>query len=198
MSSNYISESISLVRNLKKATKGDKFAMVNAVGNVMKVTEKLARIDNSWGEAARGALDTYSNTVATNKVAGSADKFIQVAKMSDEIGIVKSGVQVLTCSSPIRKTVEETLGWGTKFASKHLMLHVVPDMIKNTKSLNSLAKSVGDFSKNTKNMGQLPAVISGIAYSVVTVNAPKYARKIGGWICDKLGVKQYDDPKKKF
>lgn len=54
--------------------------MVNAVGNVMKVTEKLARIDNPWGEAARGALDTYSNTVATNKVAGSADKFIQVAK----------------------------------------------------------------------------------------------------------------------
>lgn len=77
------------------------------------------------------------------------------------------------------------------------MLHVVPDMIKNTKSLNSVAKSVGDFSKNTKNMGQLPAVISGIAYSVVTVNAPKYARKIGGWICDKLGVKPYDNPEKK-
>lgn len=197
MSSNYISESISLVRNLKKASKGDKFAMVGVVGNVVKVTEKLAKIDNSWGEAARGALDTYSNAVATNDIANSADKFIKVAKMSDEIGIVKSGVQVLTCSSPVRKAIEETLGWSAKFAAKHAMLHTVPDFVKNTKSLNSVARSVGDFSKNTKGMGQLPAVITGIGYSVATIYAPKYARKLGGWISDKLGVKQYDDPNKK-
>ena len=77
------------------------------------------------------------------------------------------------------------------------MLHTVPDFVKNTKSLNSVAKSVGDFSKNTKGMGQLPAVITGIGYSVATIYAPKYARKLGSWISDKLGVKQYDDPNKK-
>ena len=47
MSSNYISESISLVRNLKKAAKGDKLAAFSAIGNAVKVTEKIAKIDNS-------------------------------------------------------------------------------------------------------------------------------------------------------
>ena len=60
MSSNYISESISLVRNLKKATKGDKIATFCAVGNVVKVTEKLAKIDNGWGTAAKGVVDSFT------------------------------------------------------------------------------------------------------------------------------------------
>ena len=41
MSSNYISESISLIRNLKKATNGDKMAAVSVVGNTVKVAPNL-------------------------------------------------------------------------------------------------------------------------------------------------------------
>ena len=61
--------------------------------------------------------------------------------------------------------------------------------------MNSVATKVGDFAKNTKGMGQLPAVISGIGYSLATIYAPKYARKLGGWISDKLGIKPYEDKK---
>ena len=126
----------------------------------------------------------------------TAGLFIDVAKQGDEIGMCKSAVQVFQSSSPLRKGIEETLGWSAKFAAKHVMLHEVPKMVQNTKCLNSVAQKVGDFSKNTKGMGQLPAVIVGVAYSLATIYAPKYARKAGGWICDKLGIKPYEEDKK--
>lgn len=196
MSSNYISESISLVRNLKKAANGDKLAAVSVVGNAVKVTEKLAKIDNSWGTAAKGVIDTFSKTAENSESMQNVNLFVQVAKQGDEIGMCKSAVQVFNSSSPLRKGIEETLGWSAKFAAKHVMLHEVPKFIQNTKCLNSVAQGIGEFSKNTKGMGQLPALISGIGYSLATIYAPKYARKAGGWICDKLGIKPYEEDKK--
>lgn len=193
MSSNYISESISLVRNLKKAANGDKLAAFSVIGNAVKVTEKIAKIGNSWGEAARGVVDTFSKTAQTSESMQAANKIANVARMGDEIGMCKSAVQIATSSSPIRKAIEETLGWSAKFTAKHVMLHTVPEFIKNTKSLNSVATKVGDFAKNTKGMGQLPAVISGIGYSLATIYAPKFARKLGGWVSDKLGIKPYEE-----
>ncbi len=195
MSSNYISESISLVRNLKKAAKGDKLAAFSAIGNAVKVTEKIAKIDNSWGDAARGVVDSFSKAAETSESLQTANKIANVARMGDEIGMCKSAVQIFASKSPVRKAIEETLGWSAKFTAKHVMLHTVPEFIKNTKSLNSVATKVGDFAKNTKGMGQLPAVISGIGYSLATIYAPKYARKLGGWISDKLGIKPYEDKK---
>ena len=195
MSSNYISESISLVRNLKKAANGDKLAAFCATRNVVKVANKLAKVDNSWGEAARGVVDSFSKASENSDSLKTAGLFIDVAKQGDEIGMCKSAVQVFQSSSPLRKGIEETLGWSAKFAAKHVMLHEVPKFVKNTKCLNSVAQKVGDFSKNTKGMGQLPALIVGIGYSLATIYAPKYARKAGGWICDKLGVKPYDEKK---
>ena len=71
MSSNYISESISLVRNLKKAANGDKLAAYCATGNAVKVVQKLAKVDNSWGQAARGVVDSFTkgtrSTVSVDK-----------------------------------------------------------------------------------------------------------------------------------
>ena len=195
MSSNYISESRSLVRNLKKAAKGDKLAAFSAIGNAVKVTEKIAKIDNSWGDAARGVVDSFSKAAETSESLQTANKIANVARMGDEIGMCKSAVQIFASNSPVRKAIEETLGWSAKFTAKHVMLHTVPEFIKNTKSLNSVATKVGDFAKNTKGMGQLPAVISGIGYSLATIYAPKYARKLGGWISDKLGIKPYEDKK---
>ncbi|MBR1943105.1 hypothetical protein IJ843_05165 [bacterium] len=195
MSSNYISESISLVRNLKKAANGDKLAAFCATGNVVKVANKLAKVDNSWGEAARGVVDSFSKASENSDSLKTAGLFIDVAKQGDEIGMCKSAVQVFQSSSPLRKGIEETLGWSAKFAAKHVMLHEVPKMVQNTKCLNSVAQKVGDFSKNTKGMGQLPALIFGVGYSLATIYAPKYARKAGGWICDKLGIKPYDEKK---
>jgi len=195
MSSNYISESISLVRNLKKAANGDKLAAFCATGNVVKVANKLAKVDNSWGEAARGVVDSFSKASENSDSLKTAGLFIDVAKQGDEIGMCKSAVQVFQSSSPLRKGIEETLGWSAKFAAKHVMLHEVPKMVQNTKCLNSVAQKVGDFSKNTKGMGQLPALIVGVGYSLATIYAPKYARKAGGWICDKLGIKPYDEKK---
>lgn len=196
MSSNYISESISLVRNLKKATKGDKLAAYAALGNVVKVTNKLAKVDNSWGDAARGVIDSFSKASENSSSLQNAALIANVAKHGDEIGMCKSAVQIFQSSSPVRKTIEETLGWSAKFAAKHVMLHSLPKFVKNTKSLNNVATKVCDFSKNTKGMGQLPALITGIGYSVATIYAPKYARKLGGWISDKLGIKKYDEEKK--
>ena len=196
MSSNYISESISLVRNLKKAAKGDKLAAFSSLGNVVKVTNKLAKVDNSWGEAARGVVDSFSKASENSDSLKNMTLIANVAKQGDEIGMCKSAVQIFQSSSPVRKTIEETLGWSAKFAAKHVMLHTLPEFVKNTKSLNPVATKVGDFAKNTKGMGQLPALITGIAYSVATIYAPKYARKFGGWISDKLGIKSYDEEKK--
>lgn len=196
MSSNYISESISLVRNLKKAAKGDKLATFCAVGNVVKVTEKLAKIDNGWGTAAKGVVDSFTKASENSDSLKNVNLFVNVARQGDEIGMCKSAVQVFQSSSPLRKGIEETLGWSAKFAAKHVMLHELPKFVKNTKCLNSVAQKVGDFSKNTKGMGQLPAVIVGVAYSLATIYAPKYARKAGGWICDKLGIKPYEEDKK--
>ena len=68
--------------------------------------------------------------------------------------------------------------------------------INNTKCLNNVASKVNTFAKNTKGMGQVPALITGVAYSLATIYAPKYARKLGGWISDKLGIKPYDEDKK--
>lgn len=196
MSSNYISESISLIRNLKKATNGDKMAAVSVVGNTVKVVEKLAKVNNSWGEAARGVVDSFEKTAENSDSLKNVGMFVKVAKQGDEIGMVKSAVQVATSSSPIRKGIEETLGWSAKFAAKHVMLHEVPKFINNTKCLNSVASKVNTFAKNTKGMGQVPALITGVAYSLATIYAPKYARKLGGWISDKLGIKPYDEDKK--
>lgn len=196
MSSNYISESISLVRNLKKATKGDKLAAFCAVGNVAKVTTKLAKANNSWGEAARGVVDTFARTAETSESMKHASMVVNVAKLGDEIGMCKSAVQVFESSSPVRKAVEETMGWTAKFVAKDFMLKTLPKFVQNTKSLNSVATKVNDFAKNTKGMGQLPAVITGIGYSLATIYGPKYARKLGGWVCDKLGIKPYEDQKK--
>lgn len=196
MSSNYISESISLVRNLKKAAKGDKLATFCAVGNAVKVTEKLAKIDNGWGTAAKGVVDSFTKASENSDSLKNVNLFVNVARQGDEIGMCKSAVQVFQSSSPLRKGIEETLGWSAKFAAKHVMLHELPKFVKNTKCLNSVAQKVGDFSKNTKGMGQLPAVIVGVAYSLATIYAPKYARKAGGWICDKLGIKPYEEDKK--
>lgn len=196
MSSNYISESISLVRNLKKAAKGDKLATFCAVGNAVKVTEKLAKIDNGWGTAAKGVVDSFTKASENSDSLKNVGLFVNVAKQGDEIGMCKSAVQVFQSSSPLRKGIEETLGWGAKFAAKHFMLHTAPEIVKNTKCLNSVAQKVGDFSKNTKGMGQLPALIVGVGYSLATIYAPKYARKAGGWICDKLGIKPYEEDKK--
>lgn len=196
MSSNYISESISLVRNLKKAAKGDKLATFCAVGNAVKVTEKLAKIDNGWGTAAKGVVDSFTKASENSDSLKNVNMFVNVARQGDEIGMCKSAVQVFQSSSPLRKGIEETLGWSAKFAAKHVMLHEVPKLVKNTKCLNSVAQKVGDFSKNTKGMGQLPALIVGVGYSLATIYAPKYARKAGGWICDKLGIKPYEEDKK--
>ena len=196
MSSNYISESISLVRNLKKATNGDKLAAFCAVGNAVKVTEKLAKIDNGWGTAAKGVVDSFTKASENSDSLKNVNLFVDVARQGDEIGMCKSAVQVMRSSSPLRKGIEETLGWSAKFAAKHVMLHEVPKFVKNTKCLNSVAQKVGDFSKNTKGMGQLPALIVGIGYSLATIYAPKYARKAGGWIADKLGIKPYEEDKK--
>ncbi len=196
MSSNYISESISLVRNLKKAAKGDKIATFCAVGNAVKVTEKLAKIDNGWGTAAKGVVDSFTKASENSDSLKNVNMFVNVARQGDEIGMCKSAVQVFQSSSPIRKAVEETLGWSAKFAAKHVMLHEVPKFVQNTKCLNSIATKIGDFSKNTKGMGQLPALIVGVGYSLATIYAPKYARKAGGWISDKLGIKPYEEDKK--
>ena len=196
MSSNYISESISLIRNLKKAANGDKLAAYCATGNAVKVVNKLAKVDNSWGQAARGVVDSFSKAAENSDSMKTANLFVNVAKQGDEIGMCKSAVQVFQSSSPLRKGIEETLGWSAKFAAKHVMLHEVPKFVKNTKCLNTVAEKVCDFSKNTKGMGQLPALITGIGYSLATIYAPKYARKAGGWICDKLGIKPYEEDKK--
>lgn len=196
MSSNYISESISLVRNLKKATNGDKLAAFSALGNVVKVTNKLAKVDNSWGEAARGVVDSFSKASENSDSLKNMTLIANVAKQGDEIGMCKSTVQIFKSTSPIRKAVEETLGWSAKFTAKHIMLHTLPEFVKNTKPLNNVATKVGDFAKNTKGMGQLPALITGIGYSLATIYGPKYARKLGGWVSDKLGIKPYEEEKK--
>lgn len=196
MSSNYISESISLVRNLKKAANGDKFATFSALGNAVKVTNKLAKIDNSWGEAARGVVDSFSKASENSDSLKTMGKIADVAKQGDEMGMCRSAVQIFESSSPMRKAIEETLGWSAKFTAKHIMLHTLPEFVKNTKSLNNVATKIGDFSKNTKGMGQLPALITGVGYSLATIYGPKYARKLGGWVSDKLGIKPYDDEKK--
>ncbi len=196
MSSNYISESISLVRNLKKAANGDRFATFNALGNAVKVTNKLAKIDNSWGDAAKGVIDSFTKASENSDSLKTMGMIADVAKQGDEMGMCRSAVQVFQSSSPMRKAIEETMGWTAKFTAKHVMLHTLPDFVKNTKSLNNVATKVGDFSKKTKGMGQLPAVITGIAYSLATIYGPKYARKLGGWVSDKLGIKPYEEEKK--
>ena len=196
MSSNYISESISLVRNLKKAAKGDKFATFNALGNVVKVTNKLAKIDNSWGDAAKGVVDSFTKASENSDSLKTMGMIADVAKQGDEMGMCRSAVQIFQSSSPMRKAIEETMGWTAKFTAKHVMLHTLPEFVKNTKSLNNVATKVGDFAKNTKGMGQLPAVITGIGYSLATIYGPKYARKLGGWVSDKLGIKPYEEGKK--
>ncbi len=196
MSSNYISESISLVRNLKKAANGDKFATFNALGNVVKVTNKLAKIDNSWGDAAKGVVDSFTKASENSDSLKTMGMIADVAKQGDEMGMCRSAVQIFQSSSPMRKAIEETMGWTAKFTAKHVMLHTLPEFVKNTKSLNNVATKVGDFAKNTKGMGQLPAVITGIGYSLATIYGPKYARKLGGWVSDKLGIKPYEDEKK--
>ena len=196
MSSNYISESISLIRNLKKASKGDKLAAFCATGNVVKFANKLSKAENGWGEAAKGVVDSFSKAAENSDSLKTVGMFVNVAKQGDEIGMCKSSVQIMNSSSPLRKGIEETLGWSAKFAAKHFMLHKAPEIVKNTKCLNNVAQKIGDFSKNTKGMGQLPALIIGVSYSLATIYAPKYARKAGGWICDKLGIKPYDEQKK--
>lgn len=196
MSSNYISESISLVRNLKKAANGDRFATFNALGNAVKVTNKLAKIDNSWGDAAKGVIDSFTKASENSDSLKTMGMIADVAKQGDEMGMCRSAVQVFQSSSPMRKAIEETMGWTAKFTAKHVMLHTLPDFVKNTKSLNNVATKVGDFSKKTKGLGQLPAVITGIAYSLATIYGPKYARKLGGWVSDKLGIKPYEEEKK--
>lgn len=196
MSSNYISESISLIRNLKKAANGDKIAAYCATGNAVKVAQKLAKVDNSWGQAARGVVDSFTKAAENSDSLKTANIFVNVAKQGDEIGMCKSAVQIMQSSSPLRKGIEEVCGWSAKFAAKHVMLNQVPNLIKNTKCLNSVAEKVCDFSKNTKGMGQVPAIITGVAYSLATIYAPKYARKAGSWICDKLGIKKYEEDKK--
>lgn len=196
MSSNYISESISLIRNLKKAANGDKLAAFCATGNVVKFANKLSKAENGWGEAAKGVVDSFSKAAENSDSLKAVGKFVNVAKQGDEIGMCKSAVQIMTSSSPLRKGIEETLGWTAKLATKRFMLHKAPEIVKNTKCLNNIAQKIGNFSKNTKNMGQLPALIIGVSYSLATIYAPKYARKAGGWICDKLGIKPYEDEKK--
>ncbi len=197
MSANYISEIISLTRDAKKAWNGDKLSAVFTVGDATKVIEKLAKVDNSWGGAARDVIDVFTKSTQNSKSLRDLSGVVSLARKADEISMVNSVIQATKSNSPTRKFVEEALGWTVKFATNTFMLNNVPKFIKNNTGLNSIATKITDFSKNNKGFGQVPNIISGIAFSVTDIYIPKYARKLGGWVCDKLGVEPYKETSSK-
>lgn len=193
MQANYISEAISVIRNGYKAAKGDKIAPFVALGHFAKGAQSFANSNAPFSNSVKNLADSFAKGAQESNYVRSAKELVDVTKKSDEIGMCQSAISLFFSSSPIRKTIEEVLGWGTKLLGDYLMLNKLPTAVKNSGSLASVSNKVSDFAKNSKAFGQVPAIISGIAYSAVSIAAPVYARKFGNWISDKLGIKPYKD-----
>ena len=196
MNSNYISSAISAIRSGYKAVKtGDKIAPFVTLGYIAKGIDSYADSTAPFSDSVKQVTDSFAKAATESNYVRSAKELIDLTKKTDEVGMCRSAVSLFFSSSPVRKTIEEVLGWGTKLLGDYLMLNKLPDVVKSNGVLSSVSSKVSNFAKNTSGFGQLPAVISGLAYSAVSINAPKYARKLGNLISDKLGIKPYKEEK---
>lgn len=189
MSSNYVSSIISLVRSGNKTIKGDKISAITTVGHAAKVIEKVAKLqDTGAGKIAGSIVDTLTMTAETNPAVNILGKGLKIAKKADAIGCARSAVKTFKSETPARTLIEESSSWGAKFFVKGLWLKNINNFQKNTKGVNKVTAKIYDFSKSTKGCGQIPALISGVGYSLATIYAPKVGRKIGAFVADKLGL----------
>lgn len=196
MQSNYISQAISVLIDGYKTVKGDQLAPFTMLGHAAKGIERYGNASAWRSESVKNFTDSFQKAAEESEFVRSAKEMIDFTKKTDEIGMCKSAVSVFFSSSPIRKGIEEICNWTTKLFTKDILLNKLPKLIKNQKTLNSISDSVAKFSKNTKGFGQLPVIISGVTYSAATILLPKYGKKLGTWVCDKLGVKPYSEDEK--
>ena len=186
MSSNYVSSLMSLKGDIVKASKGDKVAILTAVGNVSKVIEKTAKLkDTTLGQYAGEIVDTFSKAVDGNALGTVAKGALKVARSGDEIGIVRSGIKTLKSASPARTFIQESCGWAGKFIAKDLILTHGAKLL-NIKGIKPISDAVTKFSKNTKGFGQVPNIVGGLTYSYAKTYGKKAGRAVGTFICDVL------------
>jgi len=186
MSSNYVSSLMSLKGDIVKAAKGDKVAILTAVGNASKVIEKTAKLtDTPIGQYAGEIVDTFSKAVDGNALGTVAKGALKVARSGDEIGILRSGIKTLKSASPARTFIQESCGWAGKFIAKDLILTHGAKLL-NIKGIKPIADTVTKFSSNTKGFGQVPNIVGGVTYSFAKTYGKKAGRAVGTLICDAL------------
>lgn len=186
MSSNYVSSLMSLKGDIVKATKGDKVAILTAVGNASKVIEKTAKLtDTPIGQYAGEIVDTFSKAVDGNALGSVAKGALKVARSGDEIGILRSGIKTIKSASPARTFIQESCGWAGKFIAKDLILTHGAKLL-NIKGIKPVADAVTKFSSNTKGFGQVPNIVGGVTYSFAKTYGKKAGRAVGTFICDAL------------
>lgn len=189
MSSNYVAELISCARSGRKACRTrDPVTIATTVGYAAKALAKTAELkDTKIGQYTSELLDTFAKTTDTSKVGGFAKEVLDVAKHSDEIGMIRSTVKAVKSDSMARVLIEEGFGWLTRYIFKET-ISTYGGKLLNIKGIKPISDGIINFSKNTKGFGQVPNIISGVAYTMAKDCGKKFGKYIGKRISDGLKI----------
>ena len=189
MVSNYVAELISFNKSARKtAQTKDPLRALSTVGYAAKVIDKTARLsDTTAGQFATELIDTFANATDGTGLGRCARGALNIAKHTDEIGMLRSGIKTFKSESPARTLLREGCGWICRTICKDLVLEHGAKLL-NIKGIKPVADSINKFSKNTKGFGQVPNIIGGIAYSAAKEYGKKGGKAIGTFIADKLGL----------
>lgn len=189
MVSNYVSELISFSKSAKKTVNTkDPLRALSTVGYAAKFIDKTAQLsDTTAGQFATELIDTFAKATDGTGLGACAKGALNIAKHTDEIGMLRSGIKTFKSDSPARTFLKEGCGWIGRFICKDLVLEHGAKLL-NIKGVKPLSDAVTKFSKNTKGFGQVPNVIGGVAYSFAKEVGKKGGKKVGNFIADKLGL----------
>lgn len=189
MVSNYVSELISFSKSAKKTAKTkDPLRALSTVGYAAKFIDKTAKLsDTTAGQFATELIDTFAKATDGTGLGVCAKGALNIAKHTDEIGMLRSGIKTFKSDSPARTFLRETCGWIGRFVCKDLILEHGAKLL-NIKGVKPVADAVTKFSKNTKGFGQVPNIIGGVTYSFAKEFGKKGGKAVGNFIADKLGL----------
>lgn len=189
MVSNYVSELISFSKSAKKTVKSkDPLRALSTIGYATKLVDKTARLsDTTAGQFATEIIDTFAKATDGTGLGTCARGALSIAKHTDEIGMLRSGIKTMKSDSPARTLLREGCGWIGRSICKGLVLKHGAKLL-NIKGVKPVADAVTKFSNNTKGFGQVPNIIGGVTYSFAKEFGKKGGNAVGSFIADKLGL----------
>jgi hypothetical protein len=196
--SNVIASTIFCARSVDKAENENKVGRwAIAAGQAKKVVDYVRTLDNDLGHGANEAVNLLKSHAKDEKIVEYAGKAVDFAsKNVNTLICATSAWDVVNAKDKQTALLTNATALGTMFlVENHMKNHL--DKIPKIKGVDKIAEKITKFSKETKYMKGLPAIIHGTAFVLGSCTAYNVGEKFGYLVAgkDKDEVKREEKEK---